>query len=396
MLAVLLAPIYLLVNFYILRWLLRLIDVCFEPFRTKPAKTILAVIYMLVCTSMLTAFLLPSSPFQKVIAKIGNYWLGTFLYILLTVLLLDLFRMIVKHSSCLQRYVPQTRKTFIRVSFACICFVGSISLYGVYNARNIRTTRYDISIEAESPKDTSLKVVLVADLHMGYSIGYRQIEKMVDRINTADPDIVCIAGDMFDNHYESLDDPERIKAVLRSIKSRYGVYACYGNHDYEEKILAGFTFSSEDEVYIGENMKKLLEESQIRTLEDEAVLIDEKFYVVGRKDYSSGYKSGTYRKSAEELLQGLDRSKPVIMIDHQPRELEALSKAGVDLDLCGHTHDGQMFPGNLVTSFMWENACGYLKKGEMHNIVTSGVGIFGPYMRVGTKSEIVEINVAFH
>ena len=99
--------------------------------------------------------------------------------------------------------------------------------------------------------------------------------------------------------------------------------------------------------------------------------------------------------SADELLRGLDPEKPVIVIDHQPRELEELSSAGADLDLCGHTHDGQTFPGNIVTSLIWENSCGYLKKGGMHNIVTSGAGIFGPYMRVGTKSEIVEINVKF-
>lgn len=83
------------------------------------------------------------------------------------------------------------------------------------------------------------------------------------------------------------------------------------------------------------------------------------------------------------------------MIDHEPRELEALADAGVDLDLCGHTHDGQMFPGNIITALMWENSYGYLKVGEMHNIVTSGVGVFGPFMRVGTKSEICVIDVKF-
>lgn len=83
------------------------------------------------------------------------------------------------------------------------------------------------------------------------------------------------------------------------------------------------------------------------------------------------------------------------MLDHEPRELQELAEAGVDLDLCGHTHDGQMFPGNLITSLSWENSCGYLKKGEMHNIVTSGVGVFGPNMRVGTKSEICGVEVRF-
>ena len=91
----------------------------------------------------------------------------------------------------------------------------------------------------------------------------------------------------------------------------------------------------------------------------------------------------------------MDLSKPVIVIDHQPKELEELAQAGVDLDLCGHTHDGQVFPGNILVSLMWENSCGYLRKGEMHNIVTSGVGVFGPNMRVGTRSDICSIWVEF-
>ena len=91
----------------------------------------------------------------------------------------------------------------------------------------------------------------------------------------------------------------------------------------------------------------------------------------------------------------MDLSKPVFVIDHQPKELQELADAGVDLDLCGHTHDGQTFPGNLTIRMMWENACGYLKKGDMHNIVTSGVGVFGPNMRVGTAAEICSVTVKF-
>ena len=101
------------------------------------------------------------------------------------------------------------------------------------------------------------------------------------------------------------------------------------------------------------------------------------------------------RKTPDEITAEMDKSKPIIVLDHQPKELRALADAGVDLDLCGHTHDGQMFPGNLTIKLMWENACGYLRKGKMHNIVTSGVGLFGPNMRVGTKAEICPITVHF-
>lgn len=396
MLAILLCPFYLLVNFYILRWLLRFIDACLKPPVSKPVKWIVGIFYLFLCTSQLIAFLLPASPLQKSIYKISNNWLGMFLYILLTIVVLDLFRILIKKQKFLQELFSDSRKTFIRVGSFCIAFVVLISLYGMYEARNIRTTTYDITLESSEENNTPLKIILIADLHMGHSIGSPQIEDMVHKINELDPDLVCIAGDIFDNHYESLDDPERIKNALRSIQSKYGVYACYGNHDYEEKILAGFTFSGSEKVHVGEQMKQLLEDSNIKTLEDETVLINHQFYLAGRKDYSGKKKSGVYRKTPEELLQDLDKTKPIIVIDHQPKELEELSAAGADLDLCGHTHDGQMFPGNIFTHFLWENSYGYLKKGEMHNIVTSGVGIFGPYMRVGTKSEIVEINLDFH
>lgn len=83
------------------------------------------------------------------------------------------------------------------------------------------------------------------------------------------------------------------------------------------------------------------------------------------------------------------------MIDHQPRELDELAAAVVDADLCGHTHDGQLFPLNLTSKMLWKNSCGYLQVGNMHNIVTSGVGLFGPNMRVATKAEICSITLHF-
>ena len=125
------------------------------------------------------------------------------------------------------------------------------------------------------------------------------------------------------------------------------------------------------------------------------MLVDDAFYLYGRPDFERPGRGIDKRKSAAEITEKLDMTKPVLVIDHEPRELEALADAGVDLDLCGHTHDGQMFPGNIITALMWENSYGYLKVGEMHNIVTSGVGVFGPFMRVGTKSEICVIDVKF-
>lgn len=396
MLAFFLAPFYLLVNFYVLRWVLRFIETCFSHFQINWLKWGFSTLYIFICLSPLIAFLLPSTPVQKWIAKLSNYWFGTFLYILLTIVVLDLLHIIIKHSSFLMQRLPDPQKIFLFVGSFCIIFVIGITLYGAHCARNIRTTSYHINIASETMNNESLKVVLIADLHLGQSIGHHHVEKMVKKINQVQPDLVCIAGDIFDNDFEALDSPEKITSALRNIQSTYGVYACYGNHDYEEAILAGFTFSSDENVYIGKKMEALLADANIKTLTDESVLINNQFYLIGRKDYSAKSKSNEVRLTPEELTEGLDQNKPILVMDHQPKELEELAAAGVDLDLCGHTHDGQIFPGNIITRLMWENSYGHLQKGKMHNIVTSGVGIFGPYMRIGTKSEIVEIQVDFH
>ena len=142
-------------------------------------------------------------------------------------------------------------------------------------------------------------------------------------------------------------------------------------------------------------MQKFLEDSNIQLLEDEALLINNEFYIIGRKDASLIEKIHEKRKAPAQLTEKLDKDKPIIVLDHQPTELQELADAGVDLDLCGHTHDGQTFPGNFTIKLMWENSCGLLHKDNMTNITTSGAGVWGPAMRLGTDSEICSILLRF-
>lgn len=242
----------------------------------------------------------------------------------------------------------------------------------------------------------SLKIVLLADIHFGYSIGEKHAGLLVKKINAEDPDLICIAGDIFDNEYEGIKNPKKTAAILRSLKSRYGVYACWGNHDLSEPILAGFTFRNAKKDYDDPRMRNFLESANIRLLDDETVLIDKRFSLTGRKDPSRCRKMSDTRKDPDELTACLDKTLPIIFMDHQPGQLDEVAAAGADLDLCGHTHDGQLFPLNIITGLIWENSCGYLKKGTMHNIVTSGAGIWGPNMRTATNSEICSITVHFY
>lgn len=318
------------------------------------------------------------------------------MYILMIVLSADIIRLILK-------YVFHASWIHSRVAFAiagaiCIFSVLLISIRGIYHAKHINVTPYEVTVDKSAGELDSLKIVFIADTHFGYNAGTIHAKEIVKKINKQNPDLVCIAGDIFDNEYEAIHEPKKVKKILRKINSRYGVYACWGNHDLNEPILAGFTFNPGKEgaeSLKDPRMREFLKDSNIQLLEDEAVLIDNSFYVVGRKDASLIEKIEEKRKTPAQLTEKLDKDKPIIFIDHQPKELQEIADAGVDLDLCGHTHDGQTFPGNITIKFLWENPCGYLQKGSMHNIVTSGSGVWGPAMRVGTNSEICTINVTF-
>ena len=399
MVAIYLAPVYLLVCVYILLRGLHWIQVLHAVFQNVWVCRGIGLIYLFVVFSILIAFMAPSSGFRRFMKLLSNYWLGVLMYTIMTVGIADVLRLLLKYLLKNLNF-PGRTLLFGNVGTAvvgiiCAVIITTVSICGVINAGNIQTTKYDISIDKKAGKLDSLNVVLIADLHLGYNIGCRQMEQMVEKINAQDPDLVVVAGDIFDNEYEALEDPDRLAEILRGIQSKYGVYACYGNHDIQEKILAGFTFGGKEKKESSVKMDEFLEKAGITLLRDEYVLIDDSFYLYGRPDYERPGRGIDERKSAQEITADMDLSLPVLVIDHEPGELQELADAGVDADLCGHTHDGQLFPGNLTIKLMWENACGYLKKGDMHSIVTSGVGLFGPNMRVGTKSEICDIMMHF-
>lgn len=395
MVAVYLSPGYLILCFYVLWRILIWLEKCSPCLGKKRVRIPFIIFYIAVVFCILIAFLLGPSDLRRLLKQLSNIWLGVLMYALLVIAVVDLVRFILKRISFPGKGRLFSAKAHRIIGGVCALCIFVLSLWGIWNADNIQVTDYELYVDKEAGDLDSLKIILVADLHMGYSIGIPQMEQMVDRINEEDPDLVVIAGDIFDNEYESLEDPEALIEILGGIRSRYGVYACYGNHDIQEKILAGFTFSSEKVKVSDLRMDAFLEQAGIRLLRDEGVLVEDAFYLYGRPDYNRPGRGIRNRKSPAQITEGMDLSKPVIVLDHEPRQLQELADAGVDMDLCGHTHDGQMFPGNIVVRFFWENSYGYLQKGNMHNIVTSGVGVFGPDMRVGTKCEICRITVRF-
>ena len=389
-----LLPFYLGVSSYMMFRFFYWMKHCNHRFNWLRFKVPFAVVYLFMALSPVIAFLLPKSAVAIVIRRISTYWIGIMLYSLLYVVLFDLLRLIAKHTK-LENTLLFSRGSVISIGSVVVACAVATCLYGIFNARNIKVNEYSVTVNKSCGSDKHLKAVLVADLHMGYAIGVDHITNMVEKINQQNADIVIIAGDIFDNSYDGMDDPEGIKAQLKSIKSKYGVYAVYGNHDIDEKILMGFTFDWGGKQLHSEKMTNFMKDCNIKLINDESVLINDEFYLVGRRDTDKpGTEDGT-RAEISELTKDLDKTKPIFVLSHEPDELQKTADAGADIDFSGHTHDGQLFPGNLTIGLFWENPCGMIKKDNMYSIVTSGVGVYGTFMRVGTDAEICSVDIDF-
>ena len=265
MIAILLAPVYLLANYYLLCRVMGWVKAWFPFFRTVRHWALpVAVQAFLVC-SVVIAFFLPEGGFRRAMKLVGNYWLGVLLYILLAVIAADLLRLLLGHALPFS-HIFVTTQMHRAVGCVCAFAILAASVWGVINARIIHVTPYEVTVSKTVEGMEELKVMLVADLHLGYNIGEKQMRQMVEKINASKPDLVVIAGDIFDNEYEALDNPERLEKILRSIKSRYGVYACYGNHDIQEKILAGFTFPRKGKKMSDPRMDTFLEKSRQKAM----------------------------------------------------------------------------------------------------------------------------------
>lgn len=395
MILFLIIPVYILLNLYILHRVHKWLTACSGHFHSKWFVIPYITVYTLLALSLLFAFLLPSCGLQIFIKKLSNYWLGSFLYILLFIMIADILRIVLKHIPGKLHNYLFSRIGYIFVGILLTSLVVGFSIYGSFHAKVIKVHPYEVTIEKSCANRNELKVVLLADLHLGYNYGKREISRMVTKVNAQNPDLVLIAGDIFDNEYDAVQDPERIAEKLSEMKSTYGTYGVFGNHDVSERLLGGFSVSLDADEVRDSRFDTFAEKANITILDDESVCIDDAFYLVGRMDASKPGDGTKNRMTPEEILKDLDKSKPILVMEHQPKQLQELSDAGADMQLCGHTHDGQLFPGNLLLGLIWENPRGYLQKGNLHSIVTSGVGVWGPAMRTGTDSEICPITIHF-
>lgn len=306
--------------------------------------------------------------------NLGYYWVIALFYLFLCFLSLDLINFLGKRCGLA---VGFTKSPYTDV--AAIVLVFLIILYGSWNARNPRITHYNISIPKEAGEIKQLHVVMVSDIHYGELVDERRLENLVAAINRQKPDLVLMPGDIIQQGQTSLT-ADVIK-TLGQLKPKLGTYASLGNHEY---------FGGQVNNTVTE-----LEKSGIHVLRDQYTEIANSLYIVGLEDSAGARFSNQKRKSLAEVLTGIDKKIPIILLNHQPVDLSAAQEQGVDLQLSGHTHGGQIFPANLITSAIFEQDWGYLQKGTLQLIVSCGFGTWGPSLRIGTRSEIVDLTINF-
>lgn len=306
---------------------------------------------------------------------VGAYWMAAMVYLLIFNGIIDIFFLIARKT----KFINLSKENLLKINFVAgtlvILIVAVIFIYGSYNASHAKVSEYNIKVDKAAGNLKKLDIVMISDIHLGSLIGKDRLKGMVNSINDLHPDIVLISGDIIDNDLNVLMD-KNIGDEFLKLKSKYGTYAVGGNHDPD----AGYSY---------------LEKCGLNMLLDESVKIENSFYIVGRKDLSRERYNGQKRKSLEEILKEKDKSLPLILLDHQPENLDEGKLAKVDLQLSGHTHGGQFFPANLFTRRLFEIDHGYLKKDNFNVIVSCGYGTWGPPIRIGNSSEIVKVTLNF-
>ncbi|WP_303812819.1 metallophosphoesterase [Apibacter mensalis] len=355
--------LYFLANFYIFYHIYSLLS---------EQSIILKSIFFLLVFFLPSSFILfllfskkLSLPSATILYKISTSWPVVLLYSFLLFLVYDGLLLLNKFGE----FIPEN---FFNNNYGIIlilCLVVCIGFYGYRNYFNKR--RIYLKLTTNKKLIKPLKIVMISDLHLGYAIQGNELKSWINKINKEQPDLVLIVGDIIDTNVKPLQH-FLLEKHFKKIKSRLGIYSCLGNHEYISGITESIDF---------------IKNAGIHLLRDSSILIENSFYIVGRDD-----RTNSSRKPLNELIKDLDSSKPIIVLDHQPYHLEESELNQVDIQFSGHTHQGQVWPISLITKSIFEKSHGYLKKGNTHIYVSSGIGIWGGRFRIGTNSEYVVVD----
>lgn len=310
----------------------------------------------------------------RLLKVVGSYYFAVFELGLLLVVLADI--------AALAAYLcGADMSAFVRWAGGIVLLALIVLLaWGSRNAWSPVARTYDIEIAKNAGDLKSLKIAVVSDIHLGNTVGNRHLDRLLPHVNEWGPDLILLAGDVIDDSIEPFVRRSMADRLAR-LESKYGTFAVLGNHEY---------YGGHIEEYV-ERMRAI----GIPVLRDETVTVAGGVQIAGRKDKTAEAMDPEGRLPVRELTASFDRSRPIVVLDHQPYGYDLAAEAGVDILISGHTHRGQFAPNHWITRRLFELDWGYLLKGRMHAFVSSGFGTWGPPIRLASRSETIRINVRF-
>jgi predicted MPP superfamily phosphohydrolase len=346
----------------------------------KPIYAVLFIViaYGYVLAKVLYKFLSPLA--YDILLGVGAIWFAFLAYFLLSLLLIDIVRLFNGWYHFLPSIITNNYDSAKKITAVVIILAVSIIVFlGNLNKRNIEIRNLEITIPKGESTLNDLNIVMASDIHLSPIDGEKLLTEIVVKINSLNPYIILLAGDIVDDKAKVLEE-RGIGESFRRLKSKYGVYSINGNHEYINGV---------------ESCVRYAEKFGIKFLRDSYIFIDSSFYLVGREDTSMPQFTGRSRKTLAEIVKYIPDNYPKILLDHTPFKLGQAEQNKMDLQLSGHTHHGQIWPANLITKMIYEISWGYKKKGNTHYYISSGAGTWGPPVRTGSSSEIVNIKVKF-
>jgi predicted MPP superfamily phosphohydrolase len=311
---------------------------------------------------------------------VGSFWFALLLYFVLFLFLIDLIRLLDHIISFLPVWLSApTDLVKYYIGMGVTILVLLIAAAGFINRTNFKVKTLELTFMKKNSALTELNIVMFSDLHLSPVNNESFLHKIVKKVNALNPDIILLPGDIVDDKAEILSR-NCIGVGLKNLKSKYGVFSSTGNHEFINGVERSVNFAKE---------------FGITVLRDEYVKIDNSFYVVGREDVSKSSFTKERRKKLNDIISQMHDNLPVILLDHTPVKLNEAVENKIDLQLSGHTHNGQMFPLNFITKLIYEVSWGYLKKEDTHFYVSSGVGSWGPPVKLASDAEIVNIKIKF-
>ncbi|HOM88279.1 MAG TPA: metallophosphoesterase [Spirochaetota bacterium] len=356
---------YLIANYYILTRIQKLVPQQFKLF-TVAGIAILALSFIM--GRILERYTVCAT--SDFLVWIGALWIALFLYLLLGFLLTDSIAAITGIFFNISNVKRYAYTVIIILSFA-------VTVAGYIN--ELKPVVKEINITIHKPSSLKqLRIAYASDIHLGSIIANSRLENLVTLINNSNPDIIIFGGDIVDEDIKPVIE-NNLGELLLQLKANHGIIAVPGNHEYIGGIDKAMNY---------------IKSHNIKILRDELFTIND-IQIIGRDDRSKFAFTGEHRAPLEHLIKKVNTNHPLIIIDHQPFAIAKTASYPVDLLLSGHSHHGQLFPFNYITSKLYQISWGYDRINNTHVYVSCGYGTWGPPVRTNSVSEIVILNLFF-